>query len=152
MGIHGFFQIKILNKESTFKNHLISQIGETVSLKKFKGKRLCNDASLMIYQSILALEKVQKLTDADGNMTGHIKIIFDKIIQQKQAGIIQIWIFDSPIANSIKKLETIKRNSRKEKGEYKLNEQHVHDIQFLLNKLGIMYIVAPSGIEAEQYG
>lgn len=165
MGILQFFKIKIINKDSQFDGKVISQIGEVVPLKKFKGVRLCNDASLMIYQSILALESVQSLTDSEGNTTVHINTILNKIIQQAQAGIKQLWIFDSPIPNPMKEKEMHRRQERKakvaksdaskevkEKVEYRLNKQHVEDIQFLLFNLGIMYITSPPGVEAEQYG
>jgi 5'-3' exonuclease len=33
-----------------------------------------------------------------------------------------------------------------------LNKEHVEDIQQLLRLMGVMYIVAPPGVEAEQYG
>lgn len=157
MGVKQFFKIKITNKASDFIGQTISQIGEKVNLKNFKGKRLCNDASLMIYQSILALESIKSLTDGDGNTTVHINTIFNKIIQQAQAGIVQIWIFDSPIPNEFKKREYVKRKERREKNssekvDYSLNKIHVEEIQSLLEYMGIMYIVSPTGIEAEQYG
>lgn len=169
MGVHDFFKIKIHNKKSEFENLVIGEVGEKVKLEKYKNKRLCNDASLQIYQSILSLEHMKVLTDAQGNTTAHINIIFSKILQQAKAGIIQIWIFDSPNLNEMKKKELQKRQERREKADqkvvnneqeknqqekikYKLNKQHVEDIQFLLKNLGVMYIVAPNGVEAEQYG
>lgn len=157
MGIKQFFKIKILNEDSEFNEKVIGQIGEEVPLKKFKGKRLCNDASLMIYQSILALESIQSLTDSEGKTTVHVNTIFNKIIQQAQAGIKQVWVFDSPIPNPMKRREMLKRAEKRdktsdEKVSYKLNEEHVKDIQFLLENLGIMYITAPPEVEAEQYG
>jgi 5'-3' exonuclease len=160
MGIKQFFKIKIINKDSEFDGMVISQLGEVVSLKKFKGERICNDASHTIYQSILALDSIQSLTDSEGNTTIHLNIILNKIIQQAQAGITQIWIFDSPTPNPMKVKELAKRKEKREKAakegkekiEYRLNKQHIEEVQFLLNNLGIMYITAPPGIEAEQYG
>ena len=158
MGIHGFFKIKIVNKKSVFDGKLLSQLGEATTLKKFKNQRICVDASMIIYQSILALNSIQSLTDANGDTTAHIYTIFNKIIQLAQVDVIQIWIFDSPVLNSIKKRELVKREERREKSkndkkrQYKLNQQHIDDIQFLLTNLGITYIVAPPEVEAEQYG
>lgn len=157
MGIKQFFKIKIFNKKSTFDGKTIDSLGEVVSLKQFKGKRLCNDASLMIYQSILSQEH-NNLTDQSGKSTVHITTILNKVLQQNEAGIDQIWIFDSPIPNPMKKKEMEKRKERREKGkgdhklEYKLTTEHVQDIQRLLELLGIMYIIAPPGVEAECYG
>src|SRR5271169_5258335 len=117
MGIKQFFQIKIHNKDSDFNGFTISKIGEKVKLTEFKGSRIANDASLMIYQSILATESIKSLTDSEGKTTVHINTIFNKIIQQAESGIFQVWIFDSPIPNPMKKKETEKRHERREKGK-----------------------------------
>jgi 5'-3' exonuclease len=161
MGVLNFFKIKIFNKKSEFNEKNIAEAGMPVTLKDLKGMRICNDASLMIYQSILALESVQSLTDTSGNTTVHINVIFNKIIQQAEAGIDQFWIFDSPILNEMKIREYERRKERREKAAendkngkvaYKLTEKHVKDIQQLLTLMGIMYATAPPGVEAEQYG
>lgn len=164
MGVLDFFKIKILNKDSKFYEKLISSLGESVKLELFKNKKICIDASLIIYQSILAMQRIDGLVDKNGNTTVHINTIFNKIIQLKQAGITQIWIFDSPTQNKMKEKEIEKRKKRKEnmkkksdeKGEeskiYSLKSEHVEEIQLLLKYMGIMYMTAPSGIEAEQYG
>lgn len=156
MGVKNFFKIKFINKTDETEQ-IIDELGEEVNLKKFANEKICIDASLIIYQSILSAERINSLTDAEGDTTVHINTIFNKIIQLKQAGIIQIWIFDSPFPNDIKKKELEKRkekrdNATNEKIGYKLNKKHIDDIQFLLTNLGIMYIVSPPGIEAEQYG
>lgn len=152
MGIHGFFKIKINDK-----NKLLGDVGNMVSLKKFKDTRICIDASLIIYQSILALEKVNSLTDKEGNTTVHLNTIFNKILQLKTAGATQIWVFDSPNLNDMKKHELARRKERREKskdgkGQYKINKQHIDEVQTLLTLFGITYVVAPDGVEAEQLG
>jgi len=166
MGVKSFFRIKVTNPESAYYEKTIAAIGEMIALSKFKGKRLCIDASLAIYSSITALESISALTDKDGKTTVHINTIFNKIILQMQAGIQQIWIFDSPEPNEMKLREYAKRKERREKAkesttltenmkgkaQYRLNTEHVEEIQQLLTDMGIMYIVAPPGIEAEQYG
>lgn len=157
MGIKQFFNIKIFNKKSAFNNLTINDLGTQVSLRNFKGKRLCNDASILIYQSILSQE-FNNLTDSHGKTTVHINTILNKVIQQQEAGIEQIWIFDSPIPNPMKKRENEKRKERKDKltknneTVYTLTKEHVEEIQKLLSLLGVMYIIAPPGIEAECYG
>lgn len=158
MGIKDFFKIKNTNINSDFNDKVISEMGRTVQLKDFAGIRICLDASMMIYQSILAMEKINALTDAEGNTTAHINTIFNKIIMLAQANIQQVWIFDSPHPNDMKKIEIEKRKLKKETMKkngyevYTINEPHIKDIQFLLENMGIMYFIAPEGIEAEQYG
>lgn len=153
MGVSQFFKIVINNAKSRFHKKTISEIGEQVSLSKFRGERLCDDASLTIYSSILALESVQTLTDKEGRTTAHINTIFNKIIQRIEFGIVQIWIFDSPEPNPLKRLAAERRQARREKTDaFRITAEHVADIQTLLRLMGIMYIVAPPGIEAEQYG
>jgi flap endonuclease-1 len=157
MGIKDFFKVKNTNKESQWFGKTIAEMGRVVTLKSLKGEKICIDASGTIYSSILAMERINALSDSSGNTTGHLTIIFNKIIQLRQAGIEQLWIFDSPKPNEMKKLALEKRAERRaqatdEKVAYKLNTQHVQEVQQLLAKMGVMYIEAPPGIEAEQYG
>lgn len=163
MGVKDFFKIKITNKKSQWYGKTIAEMGRVIRLTSLKGMRVCIDASGMIYASILALEKVHSLTDAEGNPTAHLNTIFNKIIQLEQAGIQQVWIFDSREPNDMKKLELAKRAEKRaqaaengyanaDKIAYKLTSQHVNETKELLKKMGVMYIEAPPGIEAEQYG
>lgn len=158
MGAKDFFKIK-------YNGKTITVIGREITLKKLKGSFVCIDASLMIYTTVLAIEKMQGLTDESGNITAHINIIFQKIIQLTEAGIAQLWIFDSPTANHMKTVALKRREARRktaetaeiteeqrQKRQYKLNETHVNEIKDLLNYMGIRWIEAPAGIEAEQYG
>jgi len=117
----------------------------------------------MIYNSILAVEHLNTLTDSEGRPTAHINTIFNKVIQLEEAGIEQIWIFDSPQPNEIKRVALEQRSKRREesarknyknndKVQFKLTGAVVEEIQFLLKQMGVMYMVAPPGVEAEQYG
>lgn len=186
MGVDSFFKIRISGKNAKDAK-LISSIGETIDLSSLSGERVCVDASLMIYSSILAMERVTALTDAEGKTTTHINTIFNKVIELNKYNISQIWIFDSPKPNEFKTRALEKRRERREKAakelekdekesekegekreekeanknnkrnkneklQYHLNEEHVNDIKSLLQFMGIMYIEAPPGIEAEQYG
>lgn len=156
MGIKNFFKIKITNKKSDFYGLPIEKLGEIITLSKLKNKRICVDGSLIIYQSILAFQN-NVLKDSD-DITAHINVIFNKVIQLAQNGIIQIWIFDNPNLNILKKNESLKRKIHRENQElegktfYRLNKKHVEEIQTLLNLMNIMYITSPEGTEAEQYG
>jgi flap endonuclease-1 len=157
MGVDGFFQIKVDDER------IMENLGREVKLPELKGEKVCVDASLMIYNSILAMEHLATLTDSEGRTTAHINTIFQKVIQLQKMSIAQIWIFDSPVPNELKRKALEKRAERRriatekkyknhEKIQFRMTKEHVEDIQFLLRKMGICYIVAPAGIEAEQYG
>jgi 5'-3' exonuclease len=156
MGVHDFFNIAI-DKESSIRN-----VGKEVSLTDLAGQKICVDASLLIYNSMLALGSRDALTSADGKITGHIHILLNKICQIKKAGIDQIWIFDSSVQNEMKKRCNEKRAEQRmaataikgkdSKSTYVLNKQDVDDVQHLLSLMGIPYMTAPAGIEAEQLG
>jgi flap endonuclease-1 len=167
MGVENFYKIRITfptkGKKKPTEMKVISEIGSFVRLTSLRGVKICVDASLIIYNAILAVEHLSTLTDSEGRPTAHINTIFNKVVQLKECGIEQIWIFDSPEPNEIKKIATEKRTKRreeaiakgyknKEKVQYRLNKTDVEDIQNLLKKMGVMYITAPPGIEAEQYG
>lgn len=158
MGVDQFFKI-VVTKNSEGKI-TIGSLGALIKLQELSGMRICIDASGIIYSSILALENISALTDAEGKITAHINTIFNKVIQLQQAGIEQIWIFDSPHLNDMKRRANERRAARRTRAAkdgdakvaYQLTSEHVEDIQKLLKLMGIMYIVAPRGIEAEQYG
>src|SRR5271165_2438885 len=145
MGVDNFFKITF---KQNGESRTIAELGRKVALKHFKNKRVCVDASGMIYNAILAMEYLHSLTDKTGRITAHINTIFNKIIQLDNEGIEQIWIFDSPEPNELKRQALERRAERKAKAEasgnqktaYKLNKEHVEDIQNLLRYMGKMYI------------
>jgi len=158
MGVKDFLKVKIVNSKSEYNEKMIIELGEEVKLANLKGQRICIDAMNMIYRAILAMQTVTALSDADGKTTAHINTIFNQIIMFKKAGIVQIWIFDNPECCKLKKENAladraVKRSeSNKEKVQFKVTGEHIKDIQSLLEGMGVMYITAPPGIEAEQYG
>lgn len=160
MGVKDFFKIKITNPKSSFLGKPLGAVGEEIRLGSLKGSRVCIDASWAIYSSILAMARVDALTDAEGNTTAHINTIFNQVLQLHGFGIEQIWIFDSPEPNEMKKIELQKRADRRRqaaargnaKVQFKMTGKHVQDIKDLLTALGVMHIEAPPGVEAEQYG
>jgi flap endonuclease-1 len=158
MGVISFFQIEIAKpktKEEIPKT--IGSLSREITLLKMRGMRLCIDTPNMIYSSILAMASIQALTDAEGKTTAHINTIWAKIIGLDQAGIQQIWIFDSKKPNPLKAAELKRRhekafNSTDPKVQFRMNSEHVEDIKTLLRLCGQTYVEAPDGIEAEQYG
>jgi flap endonuclease-1 len=157
MGVKSFFEMLIKNVLSNFEGQKICDLGEDVTLGDLEGERVGVDASTMIYQALLALQFVTSLTDSSGKPTGHINTIFNKVLMLMVAGVDQVWIFDSPKPNALKKRELAERAKRRakatdDKRAFKMTSEHVKDIQDLLTQMGILYIVAPPGVEAEQYG
>lgn len=156
MGINNFFKI-IIDSIGEWAGKTIISLGEEVKLTSLAGKTVCFDAPTMIYAAILALEHVDGMTDQDGNVTSHIKTILAQVLMFKKHKISQIWVFDAPTMNPLKKEELAKRKAKREastseKVQFKMTKKHIEDIQKLLSYMGIIYIIAPAGIEAEQYG
>jgi flap endonuclease-1 len=156
MGILGLFNV-IVNTTGDFKDKKLTDVGEEIKLTQLQGKTICFDASNMIYAAILALTHVKGMADATGKITSHIKTIMAQVLMFKKHKINQIWIFDNPNANDIKGPVLAKRAKKREESTYekvqfKMTSEHVEDIKKLLSLLGIIYIIAPPGIEAEQYG
>jgi flap endonuclease-1 len=158
MGVIGLFQVEISKPKSKEEaGKTIGSIARETTLTKMKGIRVCVDTPNMIYSSILAMQHINALTDAEGRTTAHINTIWQKVISMDAAGITQIWIFDSPKPNPLKAAELARRqarafNSSDPKVQFRMNSDHVNDIKTLLQFLGITYIEAPDGVEAEQYG
>lgn len=157
MGVQNFF--KITNEQG----EVLEEIGETQKISNLAGSRVSIDASNIIYSSLLALSSVHSLTDSEGNPTGHIQRILQMVQQYHKEGVHQVWVFDSPNPNKLKRKELERRKKRREEAaqkgyknaekiNFKLTGKHVEDIQQLLALMGISYIVAPDGVEAEQYG
>ncbi len=155
MGINQLFNILITN-QGPYHGKTIGNLGREISLSILKNNRICIDASGMIYSSILAMREITALTDSRGDTTAHINTILNKVLQLNKFGIQQIWVFDSPIINPMKQIELENRRLRREKSndprvQFKMTSKHVDDIKKMLIDLGIMIIIAPPNIEAEQY-
>ena len=154
MGVKKFFEIVIRNILSNLDGKKLCDLGKDVVLEDLAGERIVVDASTMIYQSLLALQFVKSLTDSSGKPTGHINTIFNKVMMIKDAGLEQVWIFDSPEPNELKKRELEERAERRakatdEKQAFRMTSEHVKDIQKLLKYMGILYIVAPPGGDSD---
>lgn len=155
MGIKDFF--KVVTHVENKKEITIGDLGKEVKISDLKGKRICIDASYVIYNSLLALTHVKALADKEGNPTGHINTVMQKVLMYKKHGIEQIWIFDNKEPNILKKQELERRATRRAKAKdprakFVMTSKHVEDIITLLTLMGIPYIVTEPRIEAEQYG
>lgn len=160
MGVHDLFKVPVSNEEHDHYSETLGEIGEKIDLKNLEGHRICIDASDYIYNSLLAMAHVDTLTDSEGRPTAHILRIFNVVQMLHKAKAKQIWVFDSAKPNKFKKFEQEKRKLRREQGASKGQEKQafvitgdiVNDIKKLLYFMGVTYLEAPEGIEAEHYG
>lgn len=81
MGVKKFTRVFSCDKEITFK--------------ELKGKTIAVDALVEIYRAMLGMTPNKRLTDATGNPTSHINIIFSLILNLHKSEINQIWVFDN---------------------------------------------------------
>jgi len=156
MGIKQFFSIKLSDKRT------IADLGKIVKLSKYRNCRLCIDTSFVIHNAIKAMPSLKTMTDPEGNVTAHLKLIMLKIMQFAREGITQVWILDSPASNPLKVAERDRRLEAKKKlierdGEdsvhnFSINADVIADVKTLISNMGVDYMEVPDGIEAEQYG
>ena len=146
MGVTKMFLI-IDQNGNTFGSH-----GTTIKLVDMAGKNVIMDGNLIAYQCLTALRECDALRDSEGRITTHLKILLNKLIKFNKLGIKQLWVFDN-LGQNPRKLETnIKR--KKTSSQYsrlRLTSEHYEEIKELLRYMGIAYIIAPVGIEAEQF-
>lgn len=160
MGVKDLFKIPVANEEHDYYGKNVGDVGEKIEFKDLKDHRICVDASDYIYNSLLAMSHVSALTDSEGRPTAHILRIFNVVQMLQRDGVSQVWVFDSPTPNKFKKFEQEKRRARREQGKQRGQEKQsfvitseiVNDIKHLLGFMGVTWIEAPEGIEAEHYG
>jgi flap endonuclease-1 len=147
-----------------------------IDLKKLTGYKVACDASMSIYQFLIATQGVnksfglQEMSDKDGNLTGHLLGMFNRSIMMLENGIRPIWVFDGKppemkqhlieertekkkIANE--KLEKAKEDQddeaiKKYAGQtIKITKQMTEDAKTLVRLLGLPCVEAPSEAEAQ---
>lgn len=159
MGINGWFKV----------------FGDSVMVKKekdFKGKCLGVDVSYDIYRASLGMKNIKSLTDKNGTPTVLLNILLCNVVRYKKLGVKGlVYVFDNPKPNPYKVKEAKKRKAARKKAEEKMiDEAHpemkeklekraftitddmVNDVKKLLTLLGVAWIVAPEGYEAEHLG
>lgn len=124
---------------------------------ELKNCRIGVDASYEIYRASLGARHLNEITDSKGTNTICINVFLCNIIRLKKMGVKGLlYIFDNPGINEMKIVEQKKRKEKRdlytdnEKVQFKLNTNCTNIIKNLLKHLGIGYITAPLGIEAEQ--
>ena len=95
-----------------------------VQMDMLTGKVVACDASMAIYQFLIATQSfskmgvpgLQELKDADGNLTGHLVGIFHRTIQFMENGVKPVWVFDGK-PPELKAKELDKRKEQKQAAE-----------------------------------
>lgn len=138
MGINNFYKL--------FKS-------TQVTWNELSGKQFVVDASFIIYQSILALQNINTLSDGIIS-TAALNTILSFIMKCRKYNINCIFVFDSepPLikSNELQHRKDIReKNADNEKRSWKMPESIVNDVKTLLTHLGISTIISPNNIDAE---
>lgn len=155
MGIKYFFQV--------FGSSAIKQTD-----KDFKGKRIGIDVSYDIYRASLGMKNINGLTDSNGNPTLLLCVLLNNVSNYKKKCAGVCYIFDNPGPNLLKTEENKKRSAAKkkasdemkitkdedrklslEKRKFGITKEMINDVKKFLTLLGIPWVVAPDGYEAE---
>ena len=148
-----------------------------VQMDMLTGKVVACDASMAIYQFLIATQSfskmgvpgLQELKDADGNLTGHLVGIFHRTIQFMENGVKPVWVFDGK-PPELKAKELDKRKEQKQAAEeakdaaieagdfekakqmagrsIKITSEMIEDAKKLVKLMGAPVIEAPGEAEA----
>lgn len=147
MGVNNLLRVK-------FNDCIIANLGKSIyNLNNLDGATVYVDAHNIIYRHMLAMTHIKRLS-ANGKTTVHINAVIVLANKLHMAGIKQIWVFDYG-RNPRKERELAQRQERrrkatKEKYKFIITQTIIDEIKELLTMLGISYIVAEQGCEAEQ--
>lgn len=145
--------------------------GEEKKLDDFKGKTIVIDGTALIYSAVGAFN-ANHLTDADGNVTSHIVVVFNTMLAFIKSSITTIWVFDyykskyeeimptakaetiAATAATAKAEEPIdlkreEKDRREEVKTFSVTYTQIDECIQLLILFGCKVTIAPQGIEAE---
>merc|ERR1712032_993949 len=103
-----------------------------VELKSLHGRKIAIDASMAIYQFLIAVRSggssggygggaAMMLTNEDGETTSHIQGMFNRTIRYMSEGLKPVFIFDGKAPN-LKSGELSKRREKREKAQEALKQ------------------------------
>ncbi|XP_065676182.1 flap endonuclease 1-like [Hydra vulgaris] len=162
MGIHGL--TKLLG------DHAPSSMKEN-EIKNYFGRKIAIDASMSIYQFLIAVRSEgNQLTNDSGETTSHLMGLFYRTIRMLENGIKPVYVFDGK-PPMMKSGELAKRTERREEAQklldqateqgdqenidkfsrrlVKVTPQHNKECKELLDLMGVPYIDAPCEAEAQ---
>ncbi|XP_028826189.1 flap endonuclease 1 isoform X2 [Denticeps clupeoides] len=161
MGIHGLAKL--------IADHAPTAIKEQ-DIKNFFGRKIAIDASMCIYQFLIAVRQDGNvLQNEDGETTSHLMGMFYRTIRMLESGIKPVYVFDGK-PPQLKSGELEKRGERRAEAEkllaqaqeageqenidkfskrlVKVTKQHNEECKKLLSLMGVPYIDAPCEAEA----
>ena len=164
-----------MHRETTDAHSPLQAIRE-VELKSLHGRKVAIDASMAIYQFLIAVRSggagvpSVQLTNAEGETTSHIQGMFNRTIRYLSEGIQPVYVFDGK-PPSLKSHELVKRREKREQAQAALQAateagnaeeqdkqqkrlvragtQENQDCQKLLELMGVPVIKAPCEAEAQ---
>ncbi len=107
----------------TFKDFVkLTKSQGKYKIKDLPGRKIGIDASVKINQAMAGIKYGKELKAPSGDVTNHIKILFNNIIEFKKLHIQQIWVFDNNTKKSHKSVEAKRRHDLRKNQEQKRDE------------------------------
>ncbi|KAK8807053.1 hypothetical protein WA158_003812 [Blastocystis sp. Blastoise] len=167
MGIKGLTKLLTTSAPNCIKQCVLS---------KYTGRTVAVDASMLIYQFLVAIRSNgpqygnAMLMNAQGEVTSHIQGMFTRTIRLMEHGIRPVFVFDGK-PPEMKSGELEKRKENRDKAEIELekakeegnteeidklskrtvhmNQDHIQDCIKLLEFMGIPIVISPSEAESQ---